>query len=142
MADLRHAREILEGMEGRLPRVAQYMAVLAAIERYADEAVHGRADPAHRIHLLIDNVGRHVASLKQIPVEPPEVTVDPFGLLDLFDAVDGSGLAVAEKLRRFLPLDLHHLADEIVAQRREMGGSARGHAAGNRTSVDHHHGHA
>ena len=45
----RNACEILERMEGRLTRVAQHMAILAAIERHADETLDGCADCAHRM---------------------------------------------------------------------------------------------
>ena len=78
----------------------------------------GRANVAHRFHLLVYDFCRHVPTLEQVAVEPPEIAVDLFACLDLLDPVDRSRLAVAKELRCLLSLDLCHLADEIVAQRR------------------------
>ena len=82
-------------MEGRLTRVAQHMAILAAIERHADETLDGCADCAHRMHLLVNDVCRHVAALKQIAVQPSEGAIDVFLLLNVLDPVDRCRLASA-----------------------------------------------
>src|SRR5258705_6791629 len=83
----RNACEIFQRMEGRLTWVAQHVAVLAAIERHADETMDRRADIPHRIHLLVDDICRHVPALKQIALQPPEIAVDIFLLLDVLDSV-------------------------------------------------------
>jgi hypothetical protein len=83
--------------------------------RHAYEPVNLGANVADRVHLLVNGVGGHIAALKQITIEPAEVTFDPLLALDFLDAVDGSGLAVAKELSRVASPDLGHLADEIVA---------------------------
>jgi hypothetical protein len=138
VAGRRDAREIFERMKGRLPRIAQDMAAVTSIERDADEAMDGGADRMHRVHFLVDDVCRHISSLKEIAVEPAEVAIDRFLLLNLLNPVDRSRLAVAKKLGRFEAFDLRHLADEVVAQRRKVSRGTRGHAARDAGAVDDH----
>ena len=114
-ASLRHAGKVFEGVEGRLPRIAQDMPVFAAVKGYAHQAVDRRPDFPDSVHFLVEHISRHVPALEEVAVEPPKVTIDLFLFLDFLDAIDRSGLAVAEKLRRLLALDLRHFADEIVA---------------------------
>jgi hypothetical protein len=77
--------------------------------------VNGGSDLPNRVHFLVNGVRRHIPALKEIAVEPPEITIDLLTFLDFLDAVDGSGLAVAKELCRVAPLDLHHFTDEIIA---------------------------
>ena len=136
---LRNAREIFQRVESRLTRVAQHMTVFAASKRHADKTMDRRAHIAYGVHLLVDDFCRHIPALKQITVQPPEIAVDVFLPLDLLDSVDRRRLAVAKELRCLVSLDLRHLADKVVAQRRKMRGGAGRHAAGDAASVDNHH---
>src|SRR5882757_3613890 len=116
-------------MESRLTWITQHMAVLASVERHADETIDRRANVTHGIHLLVNDFCRHILPLKQIAVQPAEIAVDIFARLDFLDPVDRSRLAVAKELRYFLSLDFRHLADEVVTQRGKMCRRARSHPA-------------
>ena len=121
----RNACEIFQRMEGRLTWGAQHVAVLAAIERHADgNSRTGAPTSPHRIHLLVDDICRHVPALKQIAVQPPEIAVDISSSGRPRFLVDSCRLAVAKELCCLLSFDLRHLADKIVAQRRKMRGGA------------------
>src|SRR5436190_7586537 len=96
------------------------MAVLAPLEGNADQPVNGRADLAHRLELLVDDIGGHVLALEQVAVEPAEIAIDAFGLLDGFDAIDCGRLALVEKTGSLQPPDPLQLAHEVVAQWREV----------------------
>ena len=109
-------------MKRRLPRIAQDVAIPAAVEGHAYEPVNLGANVADRVHLLVNGVGRHIAALKRITIEPAEVTFDLLLALDFLDAVDRSSLtlALAKKRCCLLALDLDHFADEIIAQWSKM----------------------
>ena len=55
---------------------------------------------------------------------------------DLLDAVDGGLLALLEQLRGFLSAQLDQRAQTVIADRREMSGGARGHAARDRAAIE------
>ena len=96
-ASLRDPGEIFQRMKGCLPGIAQDVTILTAIEWHADEPMDRGSDVADLVHLLVDGLRRHIAALEEIAVEPPKVASNPFFLLDFFNAVDGSGLAVAKE---------------------------------------------
>src|SRR5882757_2366812 len=91
-------------MESRLTRITQHMAVLASVERHADETIDRRADVTHGIQLLVNDFCRHIPPLKQIAVQPAEIAVDIFARLDVLDPVDRSRLAVAKSFVTSCPL--------------------------------------
>ena len=55
---------------------------------------------------------------------------------NLLDPVDRRFLALLEQARGFLAAQLDQRADAVVANRREVRGGARGHAAGDRAAID------
>ena len=136
MAGLGHAREVFERVKRSLAGIAQHMAALAPIEGNADQPVNGRADLAHRLELLIDDIGRHASALEQVPVEPAEIAFNPLGFLDGFDAIDRGRLALVEQPCRFCLPDLLQLAHEVVAQGRKVRRGSRCHATCDPFAID------
>ena len=112
---LRDPGEIFQRMKVRLPWITQGVAVLTSLQWHAHQPWTGA--PTSRTASISWPMisARHIPALKEIAVEPPEVVIDLFFILDFLDAVDGRGLAVAKELGRLLALDLRHFADEIVA---------------------------
>src|SRR5258708_4605765 len=94
-----HPRQIFERVKRRLPGIAQHMAAVASPERDTDQTLDRRAYCPNGIELLVDYVGRHIVTLEQVAVQPPEVAIKPFGLLDFLNTIDRRGLAFIEELR-------------------------------------------
>ena len=81
-------------------------------------AIAKDALPDALIEFLVDHVRRHIVALEKITVQSPEIALDTFRFLNLFNAVNGRGLALIEKLCEIGPFDLLHLAHKVVAERR------------------------
>ncbi len=73
------------------------------------------------------------------PSSAPEGAVDVELAHDRLDAVDGRLLALLEQPGHLLAAQVDQAADGVVADRRQVRGRARGHAAGDRAAVDDNH---
>ena len=102
-------------MKCRLTGISQRMAAVASVEWHADQTIDRSACRPHSIKFLVDHVGRHIVSLKQVAVETAKIAIDPFALLYLFNAVHRSSLAFIKELRLIVSFDLLHLAHEVIA---------------------------
>jgi hypothetical protein len=63
-------------MKGGLPGIAQDVTILTTLQWHAHHSVDGGSDLADRVHLLVDDISRHVPALKEIAVESPEFAID------------------------------------------------------------------
>lgn len=107
-------------MKRRLLGITQRRPIFAAFERDPQLSVYRRTDRSDGIELLINYVRGHVVALKQITIEPPEITIDVFDFLNFLDPVDRCPLAFIEKLGILYSLDLLHLAHQVITQRSKM----------------------
>lgn len=107
--------KIFERMEGGLLRIAKHLAIFAALERHADQAMNGRPHFAHGVQFLINDFGRHAPALKEIAVEAAEIASDAFVSLDLLNPVDRGRLAFIEQLGYVRAAQLREFARQIVA---------------------------
>jgi hypothetical protein len=130
-------------MEGRLARVAQRRCSLEAGERHALGMFDGGACLLRGLEFLVDLLLRlvalHVFRRKEKAVQPPEGAVDAEFAHDRLDASDGRLLALLEQPGHLLAAQVDQAADGIIADRCQMRGRARGHAAGDRAAVDDDH---
>ena len=126
-------------MKGRLARIAQHVPLVAAGEGHADQPVDRRAHLANRIQFVVDDLRIGIERLEQIAVEPAEIAVDLFPLLNFLDPVDRRGLALVKRAGNFFAAQFDHFRSQIVAQRRQMGAGARGDAACDVPAIDDHY---
>src|ERR1700712_4181419 len=91
---MRQAFEIFERMKARLVRKDQALAGVAARKRRGGDPAHRvEADPAAGFEFFLQKLGIVAFAEEQIAVAAGEIAVDRFEADDLFDAVDGGGLA-------------------------------------------------
>ena len=86
--------------------------------------------------LIAGFLGLNTHCRKQEGVEPTEIAIYTEFANDLFDARDGSFLALLEEPRHLLAAQIDQRAQPIVANRREMRCRSRRHAAANRPAID------
>jgi hypothetical protein len=133
------APEVFQRVKGPLSWIPQRMLSFAAGKCIdADDPVHRGADLANRFQFVIYDLRVRAERLEQKTVEPAEIAVDPFFILDSLDAVDRGRLALIEGSRNVFASQIDHRRRQVVAERGEVRRCPCGDAARNRAPIDHH----
>ncbi len=97
----------------------------------------GEARLVGGLKLLVEFARLGVGGEEEVAVEAEKLAGDRLGVDDLFDRVDGSGVALGGKPGRFLAPDPRDFVVTVVDGIREVGGGPAGLPRGDRPIVKH-----
>ena len=127
-------------MKGRLVGIAKARRVFHPYERNAsvlgDRSSHLAGCLSLRVKLVIAVLSAHGEGWKENSIKPPEIARNRTLFADRLDPIDRADLAFVEASALLLASQLDHLADGIIADRREMGRRSRGDPSGDAKSIE------
>jgi hypothetical protein len=116
------------------------MGLLHPLERNTAAPYDYGADLAGSVRLLIEKVfrlfGIHPEGGEKDAVEPPKIALDRTLATNGFDPIHRRGLAFVKASAHAFSAELYHLADGVVADRREVSRRSRGDTAGDAVAIE------